>query len=332
MSSEAIRWVDHESRTAGTRRAVLRALALKADVTGRHAAPTWAWLAERAGVSRATVARTLNALRADSLIRRHSDECACGACETAARHGAVVYDLAMAVDERVAAGQQTMEIPVTEISLDAAVETPLETGLKGSQGSHPETGARLNLRPLKENNRGVSLSLDHVEPDERLDETASIDANVPARAAREGAPARGAGQPKPKPVTYRGRTVPLTVVEIAEQLLAAFNDATSGQLAARGRQGQATAALKQIVGALLERPDESLEVWERGVRSMIAEPPSWIDGRFTVGHLFGLRAAEHTLARGRQGDGWAPFAAPRHGANPDWGAIADKLEAQGAAA
>jgi hypothetical protein len=67
------------------------------------------------------------------------------------------------------------------------------------------------------------------------------------------------------------------------------------------------------------------------VRAMLADPPDWIEDRITVGHLFGPRAAEHTLARGRAD---RPAPARRGGlSSSDWGAIASELEQrEGAAA
>jgi hypothetical protein len=110
-------------------------------------------------------------------------------------------------------------------------------------------------------------------------------------AAREGRRAR-------KPVHYRGRKVPKTTVDTAERLLDVFNETTGSGLGARKGDGRPSPALKQVVGALLDR-EAPAEVWERGVRAMLADPPDWIEDRITVGHLFGPRAAEHTLARGR---------------------------------
>lgn len=104
-------------------------------------------------------------------------------------------------------------------------------------------------------------------------------------------------EPKRKPVTYRGKTVPRPLADDAVHLLTVFNEATGGHVGAFGANGKQSENLTRIVGALTDRPGVEREVWERGVRAMVANPPGWVDGKLAIGHLFGPRAADHTLSR-----------------------------------
>lgn len=104
-------------------------------------------------------------------------------------------------------------------------------------------------------------------------------------------------EPARKPITYKGRTVPRPVADDALHLLGVFNEATKGKVGAFGGNGRQSESLTRIVGALMDRPGESRETWERGIRATVANPPGWVEGRLTIGHLFGPRAADHTLSR-----------------------------------
>jgi hypothetical protein len=58
---------------------------------------------------------------------------------------------------------------------------------------------------------------------------------------------------------------------------------------------------------VLDNPQVTFEEWERAVRSMIAQPPGWMDdAKWTPGHLFGGRAVSHTLARINAGASQTP--------------------------
>lgn len=98
------------------------------------------------------------------------------------------------------------------------------------------------------------------------------------------------------PVRYRGKAVAAETVDAAERLLASFGEATSRSLGARDAAGRPSPALKQIVGALLARPDVDAAQWEQAVRNTAANPPDWVDGQLQIGHVFGERAAEWALA------------------------------------
>jgi hypothetical protein len=100
-----------------------------------------------------------------------------------------------------------------------------------------------------------------------------------------------------KSVSYHGKRVEQSVVTDAERLCTVFAEATGKACAPRTRAGDATPALKQIVGALMAREDVTLATWEAAVRRTVANPPGWVDGRpLVLGDVFGERAAEHALA------------------------------------
>lgn len=309
MSVTAKKWVRKHSPARGSRRTVLLELAWASDEEGRGANLSSAQLADATGLSARTVKRALADLESGQLIERHHGTRAhCSAC-ACARRGAHVFDVLIG-DTETAADPNQMSL--SDLASMAQVVTQ---GQKLTQ-CQPDTASCVSVTPQEEVEE-VSLSLDQVGAEQEFEEHRSFSEAVPQPVAR----ARTREAPPRKPVSYRGRTVPRQTVQDAERLLDIFNEATRGQLAARGRQGQATAALKQIVGALLEH-EETVEVWELGVRAMVADPPSWIEDRFTVGHLFGPKASGHTLARGR---GDRTLGSPQR---PRWGAIADALEAR----
>lgn len=103
-------------------------------------------------------------------------------------------------------------------------------------------------------------------------------------------------RPAARSCTYRGRRVPGDVVAAAEMLLWTYNDATGREVGARSADGAASPTLKQIIGALLSRPEVSTIDWTRAVRAVVANPPGWCDGRTPqIGDVFGERAAGHAL-------------------------------------
>lgn len=324
MSVAAKKWVRKHSPTRGSRRTVLIELAWDADEEGRGAHLSTAQLADATGLSRSTIKRALAHLEAELLIVRHrGGKSHCRACG-AARHGAHVFDVVVHLDEL----SETTDPNQMSLLGGRQMDQAMNLGQKLNLG-HSDPGSWSTL-DQQEEIEDVSLSLDQVESSNGFEEHRSFGEAEPEPAARKGAHARGAA---PKPVTYRGRTVARSIVEQAGQLLDVFNASAGQELGARTGDGRASQALKQIVGALLERDGEPVEVWERGVRAMVADPPGWIEDRFSVGHVFGPKAAEHTLARGRMNAG-APAAQRRKGAMTaaEWDAIADELEAQEMAA
>lgn len=119
-----------------------------------------------------------------------------------------------------------------------------------------------------------------------------------------------------RPVAYRGRHVPAGVVAHAEQLCDVFADATGKPCPSRRRDGHATPALKQIVGALMLREGVAVDTWEAAIRRTVANPPGWTGGRpLVIGDVFGERAAEHALAAATAGPAGTrpgrPGSAPR---------------------
>lgn len=96
-----------------------------------------------------------------------------------------------------------------------------------------------------------------------------------------------------KPVTYNRRRVPPPIVEGAEELLKDFNEATGRSLGARGADGNASPPLRQIIGAMLARPEVGPDVWAEGIRNTVTNPPGWVGDRVVqIGDVFGDRAAE----------------------------------------
>lgn len=100
----------------------------------------------------------------------------------------------------------------------------------------------------------------------------------------------------PRKVRYRGKTVPVDVVVGAEQLLDVFNEATGRALGAWTGDSEPSPACKQIIGAMLARPDVPVDRWEAGVRRTVESPPSFVNGGpVQIGHVFGEKAAEWAL-------------------------------------
>lgn len=100
---------------------------------------------------------------------------------------------------------------------------------------------------------------------------------------------------KAKPVTYHGKRVPDETVAAAVHLLDVFCQAARRRIGSRDGTGGASPALKQIVGALMARPEVTAPEWEQAVRNTVASPPPWVDGQVQLGHVFGERAADHAL-------------------------------------
>lgn len=206
------------------------------------------------------------------------------------------------------------------------------------------TDGRRTLYPVR---RGIPLEgspesghrPDSGLPDTEVDEVVSA---VPAGEERNGGklrlldgtssePSCAGARARPKPMTYGRIKVPAETAEMAERLLATFNEATGSKLGGRKRDGGPTGHLKQIVGAVMDREGEASESdWHRAVRNTAANPPQWIEGRLTLGHVFGAKAADHALANtGAVPIGIAagnPITSP---GRVDWGHVAETLEAQG---
>lgn len=98
-------------------------------------------------------------------------------------------------------------------------------------------------------------------------------------------------------VTYEGHTVPDEIVDHAKELLDLFNVEAERRLSALKANGKPSDHLRQVIGALLANPDATFDDWHQGVRRVVADPPSWVDGRaFGLGDVFGPRAAARTLS------------------------------------
>lgn len=125
---------------------------------------------------------------------------------------------------------------------------------------------------------------------------------------RVAAPGGAPTSPSLPRVNYRGKRVDGDTVAAAVRLLEVFNGSTGRQLGATGADGRPSPALKQIVGAMIIRPQVSGEQWEAAIRRTVTSPPSWVEGPLQLGHVFGERAAEHALANGSTGNGTSPLA------------------------
>lgn len=112
---------------------------------------------------------------------------------------------------------------------------------------------------------------------------------------------------QPKKFTHKGRKVTPELAASAARVLDVFNDVTGSTVKARKRNGDPTPDLKQVAGAMLDRDDVSEQEWAAGVRRMAECPPSWIEGEWIVGHMFGAKSSAHTVARA------APIAASAGG-------------------
>ncbi len=126
-------------------------------------------------------------------------------------------------------------------------------------------------------------------------------------------------------VAYRGKAVHPTYVRRAVEALRVFREATGRQgPSAVDAQGRPTPALKQVVGAIVARPEVQFSAWEAGIRRIVAQPPSWIEGPIQLGQVFGERAAEWVLAPPAGRPTASPQAPPARGRG---GFAADAVEA-----
>lgn len=96
-------------------------------------------------------------------------------------------------------------------------------------------------------------------------------------------------------VSYRGRRVPDETVQAAESLLARFAERSGRQIGGWRGDGRPSASLRQIIGALLDRPDVPVDAWRRGLDRTFDSPPGWVKGPVQLGHVFGERAADWAL-------------------------------------
>lgn len=123
-------------------------------------------------------------------------------------------------------------------------------------------------------------------------------APVPPQPSKE--PSKEPSETRARALTYRGKKVPHAETAAARHLLDVFNDAT-------GRSLSAESHLRQIIGALLARPEVSTERWDQAIRRTVANPPSFVTGEVQLGHIFGEKAADHALSnKGRTGAGVVP--------------------------
>lgn len=98
-----------------------------------------------------------------------------------------------------------------------------------------------------------------------------------------------------KPVKYRGKKVPEPIVEMASYLLGVFAVHAGRSCRSVTATGEPTPELKQVIGALLARPDATRDDWERAIKNTAANPPDWAEGPLKIGTVFGERAAEWAL-------------------------------------
>jgi hypothetical protein len=155
-------------------------------------------------------------------------------------------------------------------------------------------------------------------PPEEAQEDETV-AEITTETARERATLELVHPAPVRSVRYRSKTVPSVIVEGAERLLDVFRQEAGHGPGARSAAGDASPALKQVIGAMLARPDTSVDDWEAAIRRTVAAPPRWVDGALQIGHVFGERAAEWALSAG----------APAMDGPSRLERMADELEAQG---
>lgn len=106
------------------------------------------------------------------------------------------------------------------------------------------------------------------------------------------------GSPRRR-VTFRRKPVPPPIIDAAECVLREFNKAFGRRVGAWSGDGSPSSALRQIIGAMVERPGVTPDEWREGVRRVRENPPPWVDGGadgVALGDVFGPRAAERTLS------------------------------------
>jgi hypothetical protein len=109
-----------------------------------------------------------------------------------------------------------------------------------------------------------------------------------------------ASRARTRPMTYRSRPVPREVQDLAGMLVEVFGvRAGRSGVHAYLADGSPTPEMRQVVGAMMARPNVSGDEWLAAINATAANPPSWVDGPLQVGHVFGERAAAHALAAGR---------------------------------
>lgn len=260
MSIEVVSWALRVP-VGGNAKIMLLGLANHAHPDGTEAYPSLNTLAEYGHCDRSTARRNLRKLADDGWI---SEDGLGPAGQTKYR---------LAIGGKMPRGQNVQGV---------ASDTP-----PGVAPMPPEP----SLGTVHGSVSGKSLEkVSHHEGFSAVDEKLS----EPSRAREgEGAGARGGS------FTHGRDKVSAELAESAERLLARFNEATGCKFKARKKDGRPTAELKQVAGAMLEREDVTEAQWSAGIRATGEHPPSWFDGRWIVGTMFGPKASAYTLSAAR---------------------------------
>lgn len=115
-------------------------------------------------------------------------------------------------------------------------------------------------------------------------------------------------------MSYRGQRIHPTYVRRAVEALRVFCEATNRSISPLNGAGKPSESLRQVVGAILERPDVQFADWEAAIHATVSAPPEWVQGQVQLGHVFGAKAAQWALdagARHRAGTPPAPPTGPR---------------------
>lgn len=97
-------------------------------------------------------------------------------------------------------------------------------------------------------------------------------------------------------MTVNRRKVPRGIVARAEALLASYNECARRDLRAYTASGEPSERLKTIVRRLVDHPEVSDDALRQAIRNVLANPPSWVEGKPDVGDIFGPNAFGRALA------------------------------------
>jgi helix-turn-helix protein len=293
MSFQATSWALRQQTGGHGPKLLLLVLANHASPAG-IAFPGRKTLADECECRPATITANMKLLESVGLIRRH---------ERRRQSGSRTSDWIILAPKLRDRGEMLDADPdeYPQTIADQAKRSGTETESEVLSGSKNDPGqVRFSGGPYEQSEeQSATPSLEDVEGvgnDGPSSSKMEVDRQPVAQVrAREGAQG---GMRARRPFSYRGRSVSAELELQAECLLGVFNDATGKRFGPWTADGRASPTLKQVAGALLDEA-EDLQVWARGIRSMAQDPPSWLDGPWTVGHMFGERARQTTLARGR---------------------------------
>lgn len=111
----------------------------------------------------------------------------------------------------------------------------------------------------------------------------------------------GSGEPRGRgvngtPVKIDGKVVTAKEIELGQISVDAWNATTGHRLGAWTGRGKPSTVLKQAVMRIREYPHVTADDLRGYVKNSVANPPGFVDGPLSFGHVFGPHAFQHAMA------------------------------------